>query len=136
MPISRRSFLAHAALAAAGASLPRALWSAATPPSLDDRARLAEWLRVLCGEGVCRPGAPFGAAVARAAELALGLPYAAYTLEQYLAEGGTPADEPLTLHLSQFDCVSLVESAIAVARTAATGPASSACFTQIGRAHV
>ncbi|MBW3655338.1 MAG: DUF1460 domain-containing protein [Gemmatimonadetes bacterium] len=122
MPISRRSFLAHAALAAVGgASLPRALWSAAAPP-VDDRARLAEWLRTLCAEGVCRPGAPFGPAVARAAELALGLPYAAYTLEQYLAEGGTPADEPLTLHLSRFDCVSLVESAIAVARTAAAGP--------------
>lgn len=124
MPISRRSFLSHAALAAAGASLPGSLWNAAAPPPppADDRARLAEWLRVLCAEGVCRPGAPFGPAVARAAELALGLPYAAYTLEQYLADGGRPADEPLTLHLSQFDCVSLVESAIAVARTAAAGP--------------
>lgn len=123
MSISRRSFLAHAALAAAGASLPRVLWSAASPPlATDDRARLAGWLRVLCAHGVCRPGAPFGPAVARAAELALGLPYAAYTLEQYLADGGTPANEPLTLHLSKFDCVSLVESAIAVARTAAAGP--------------
>jgi hypothetical protein len=121
MPISRRSFLAHAVLAAAGASLPRALWSAPSWKA-DDRARLAEWLRVLCAEGVCRPGAPFGPAVARAAELALGRPYAAYTLEQYLADGGRPADEPLTLHLSKFDCVSLVESAIAVARTAAAGP--------------
>lgn len=126
MPISRRSFLAHAALAAAGASLPGSLWNAAALPA-DDRARLAEWLRVLCAEGVCSPGAPFGPAVARAAELALGLPYAAYTLEQYLADGGRPSNEPLTLHLSKFDCVSLVESAIAVARiavarTAAAGP--------------
>jgi len=124
MPISRRSFLAHAALAAAGVSLPRALWSAtsSSPLAADDRARLAEWLRVLCAEGACRRGAPFGPAVARAAELAVGLPYAAYTLEQYLADGGTARDEPLILHLSRFDCVSLVESAIAVARTAAAGP--------------
>lgn len=124
MPISRRSFLAHAALAAAGASLPGSLWSAGSSSLLhvDDRARLAGWLRVLCAEGACRPGAPFGPAVARAAELALGLPYAAYTLEQYLADGGRPSNEPLTLHLSKFDCVSLVESAIAVARTAAAGP--------------
>jgi hypothetical protein len=123
MSLSRRSFLAHAVLAAAGATLPRALTGAAPlMPSADDRARLAEWLRLLCGEGLCRRGAPFGPAVARAAELMLGLPYAAYTLEQYLADGGTPGHEPLTLHLSKFDCVSLVESAIAVARTAAAGP--------------
>ena len=121
MTIDRRTFLAHAVLAAAGASLPRTLMGSSSASATDDRARLAEWVRVLCAEGACRPGAQFGPVVARAAELALGLPYAAYTLEQYLAEGGTPGNEPLTLHLSKFDCVSLVESAIAVARTAAAG---------------
>jgi hypothetical protein len=53
-------------------------------------------------------------------ELALGSPYKAYTLEEYLAApGASPLREPLTAYLTAFDCVSLVESALAIARAAA-----------------
>lgn len=82
-----------------------------------DRERLARWVRTLREGGAAR--APLGNTVGRAAELALGAPYAAHTLEAYLRAGGSPAREPLTLHLDRFDCVSLVEAALAVARVAA-----------------
>jgi hypothetical protein len=53
----------------------------------------------------------------RVGELAVGSPYVAYTLEEYMREGGSPRSrEPLTLWLTRFDCVSLVESSLAVAR--------------------
>jgi hypothetical protein len=49
-------------------------------------------------------------------------PYVAATLEQYIREGGDPARvEPLTLSLTHFDCVTLVESCLAVARVARRG---------------
>jgi hypothetical protein len=52
-------------------------------------------------------------------ELAVGTPYVAFTLEEYLRAGGSPsATEPLTLSLTRFDCVSLVESCLGVARVA------------------
>lgn len=58
-------------------------------------------------------------AAAKVATLAIGTPYEAFTLERYLKAGGDPAeDEPLTLSLTRFDCVTLVESSIAVARAA------------------
>jgi Protein of unknown function (DUF1460) len=123
--LTRRSFLLRAALGGAALALPAPLaaFSRATFSAGDgaDRARLASWLGTLRAEGLA--GAePFGRAVARVGELALGAPYAAQTLEQYLADGGSPDAEPLTLHLMKFDCVSLVEAALAVARTAAAGP--------------
>lgn len=119
MTISRRSFLARAAASAAAAlaGAPAALH--ASPP--DDRARLAEWVRALRASPAAADGAPFGPWVSRAAERMIGAPYAAHTLEQYLNAGGSARAEPLTLDLARFDCVSLVESALAVARTAAAG---------------
>jgi hypothetical protein len=51
-------------------------------------------------------------------ELARGSPYEPYTLEAYLRSGGDPASEPLTLSLTQFDCVTLVEACLGVARVA------------------
>ncbi|HYJ78524.1 MAG TPA: N-acetylmuramoyl-L-alanine amidase-like domain-containing protein [Longimicrobiaceae bacterium] len=122
-PISRRSLFRYAALSA-GLMMSDRLAAAplirSTAPETD-RERLARWLRTLRSEGLGDPSGPAGRAVARAAELALGTPYKAYTLEQYLVDGGDPRREPLTLHLDVFDCVSLVESAIAAARTAAKG---------------
>jgi hypothetical protein len=134
--LSRRTFLARAALGGAALLLPvpasacsrsgaSGAASAGTPSSAADEAdreRLASWLRTLRAEGLADPGAPLGPAVARVGELALGAPYAANTLEAYLASGGSPDAEPLTLHLLKFDCVSLVEAALAVARAAASGP--------------
>jgi cell wall-associated NlpC family hydrolase len=60
-----------------------------------------------------------GTGASRAAELARGSPYVAGTLESYLRTGGRPQAEPLILSLSRFDCVTLVEACIAVARVAA-----------------
>ena len=123
MELTRRAFLARAALGGAAALLPWPLMACVGPAANEeDRERLDAWLRVLRAEGLADARAPLGPAVARVGELALGAPYAANTLEAYLGEGGVPAAEPLTLHLLKFDCVSLVEAALAVARTAAAGP--------------
>lgn len=43
------------------------------------------------------------------------------TLDAYLKSGGDPWHEPLTLSLTRFDCVTLVESCLAVARLARPG---------------
>lgn len=139
--MDRRTFLARAAVAGAGLMLPTAGFASlgggprASTDAFDgarmaeeDRARLALWLRTLRAEGLADPARPLGPAVARVGELALGAPYAASTLEAYLAEGGAPSAEPLTLHLMKFDCVSLVEAALAVARTAAAPDAGWARF--------
>lgn len=115
MSIPRRSFLARAALAAGALMLPGSATAATVD---DDRALLAAWLRALRSGD--RSG-PFGRTVAAAGRQALGSPYAAGTLEAYLAEGGDPAAEPLALHLDRFDCVTLVESAVAAARTSVAG---------------
>lgn len=129
--MDRRTFLARAAVAGAGLLLPAAGFASLrggsrmpagmAPAAMDeeDRARLASWVRTLRAEGLANGERPLGPAVARVGELALGAPYAANTLEAYLAAGGAPSAEPLTLHLMKFDCVSLVEGALAVARTAA-----------------
>ena len=120
--LTRRSFVARAA-AGAALLLPWPLRGSGAGTAVrsigDDRARLEAWLRTLRAEGLADPPVPLGRAVARVGELALGAPYAANTLEAYLVEGGSPDAEPLILHLSKFDCVSLVESALAAARTAA-----------------
>jgi hypothetical protein len=119
MPISRRAFVRDTALFAAALALPMTLdASALRPPA--DRARLAAWLRALRRGGLGSARAALGPAVARVGELALGSPYRAHTLEEYLdVAGASPAREPLTAYLTGFDCVSLVESALAIARAAA-----------------
>ena len=120
MTMNRRDFVRMAALAAAAAALPGTAWAARGDD--EDAARLRRWVRTLRAEGLARAGRPLGPAVARVGELAVGAPYAAGTLDAYVsAPGGDPAHEPLTLMLSRFDCVSLVESCLAVARLAASG---------------
>jgi hypothetical protein len=62
---------------------------------------------------------PLGASAVRVGELTVGSPYQPYTLESYLRAGGSPSrTEPLTLSLTHFDCVTLVEACLAVARVA------------------
>jgi hypothetical protein len=74
---------------------------------------------VLREERLARAGVPIGRAAVRVGELAVGTPYEAFTLEAYLRAGGSPlGTEPLTLWLTRFDCVSLVESCLAIARVA------------------
>jgi hypothetical protein len=73
---------------------------------------------VLRQERLASATAPLGKAAVRVGELAGGSPYRPYTLEAYLKAGGTPLEEPLTLSLTEFDCVTLVEACLAVARLA------------------
>ena len=62
-----------------------------------------------------------GTRAVRIGELAVGTPYEAFTLETYIRSGGNPAAvEPIALSLTRFDCVTLVESCLAIARIAAT----------------
>lgn len=129
LPVDRRAFLRGAAVAAAALVLPaplraRARASVPADPSAEDRERLAEWVRVLRREHLAGARVPLGEAAVRVGELAVGTPYEAFTLEAYLRAGGSPSrTEPLTLSLTRFDCVSLVESCLAVARVAlAEGP--------------
>jgi hypothetical protein len=79
-----------------------------------------------------RPDTPLGRAAVRVGELAGGSPYQAGTLEAYLRSGGSPsATEPLTLSLTRFDCVTLAESCLAVARVA--GEESTPTWERFGR---
>jgi len=88
-----------------------------------DRERLTAWTAALRSRNDDARVAP-GERTTRVGELAAGSPYEPYTLEAYLKAGGSPTSlEPLTLSLTRFDCVTLVESCLAVARVAAApGP--------------
>jgi N-acetylmuramoyl-L-alanine amidase-like protein len=123
----RRDLLRNAALAAAALVLPEALAAcktgktprdARTGKSEPDLERLTSWTRELHAEGLTGQEIPLGRSVIRVGELAAGTPYVPYTLEAYLKAGGSPLQEPLTLSLTRFDCVTLVESCLAVARVA------------------
>lgn len=126
--ISRRDLIKNVALTAAGIGLvacerPRAdarTAAADSPaPANPDEARLDSWSATIRKEGLTRADVPLGRSATRVGELAVGTPYEAYTLEAYLRAGGSPVrTEPLTLSLTRFDCVSLVESCIAVSRAA------------------
>jgi Protein of unknown function (DUF1460) len=131
--LSRRALLRGAALSAAALFARRGLAASPLAAALarqTDRETLAAWLRTLRGERLVAPRVALGRTVARAGELARGAPYAAGTLEAYLADGGDPAAEPLTLHLSKFDCVTLVESALATARAARSEGAGWSAFAR------
>lgn len=121
---SRRDLLRTiAATAALTLAAPLRAWARVHEPSTvadPDRERLARWAADLRASGLARREVPLGRAAARVGELAVGTPYEAFTLEAYLRAGGSPvATEPLTVSLTRFDCVSLVESCIALARLAA-----------------
>ncbi len=132
---SRRDLIRHAAAAAAVLALPFPLAACSRgapaagaeqpdtpkPPSgpVTDDERLALWVATLRAEGLASPDASLGAAAARVGELAAGTPYKAFTLDAYIKAGGDPATEPLEVSLTSFDCVTLVESCLALARLAA-----------------
>jgi hypothetical protein len=95
----------------------------------DDHARLAAWSYAL---RTTHP-ASTSQASARVGELAIGTPYVANTLEAYLRAGGSPTrEEPLTISLTRFDCVTLVESCLAVARASRQNKAEPT-WEQFGR---
>jgi hypothetical protein len=124
--LPRRDLLRGAAAAAAALVLrvPLAACGQAGPPRAEtppdpDRVRLADWTAALRADGLAGPSSPLGRAAARVGELAAGTPYVAHTLEAYLAGSGRPLEsEPLTLSLTRFDCVTLVEACLAVGRVA------------------
>ena len=131
--LPRRDLLRGAALAAAALILhvPVACGSeergrAARPPADPDRERLAAWTATLRAERLAALDAAGGPARPPvSASWRPGRPYVPHTLEAYIGAGGNPADaEPLTLSLTRFDCVTLVEACLAVARLAggATAP--------------
>ena len=132
-PISRRDLLKSVALATAGVGLAcqrpqasastaatdTASTSATTAPANADEARLDAWAATVRREALTRDDVPLGRSATRVGELAIGTPYEAFTLEAYLRAGGSPSrTEPLTLSLTKFDCVSLVEACLAVSRVA------------------
>ena len=83
-----------------------------------DHARLAAWTARLRAERLASSGTPVGRSAIRTGELAIGSPYVPNTLDAYLKSGGGRSPEPLTLSLTHFDCVTLVEACLAVARVA------------------
>jgi hypothetical protein len=124
--LTRRDLLRGLAAGAVAAGMPAQLQAfeglAAGPASArePDRERLRAWSRALRDEDLVRDGISPGRAAARVGELAAGSPYEAFMLEAYLKAGGNPRRrEPLALSLTRFDCVTLVESCLAVARAAA-----------------
>lgn len=84
-------------------------------PDLD---RLTCWTAALQAQNLTDQKLPLGRRAIRVGELAIGAPYEPFTLEAYLRAGGSPLHEPLTLSLTRFDCVTLVEACLAVARQA------------------
>ena len=88
-----------------------------------DRERLASWSSTLQGRAADHESDSPGSSAIRVGELARGTPYVPGTLDAYLESGGDPAHEPLTLSLTRFDCVTLVESCLGVARVAQAGAA-------------
>ena len=128
-PLSRRELLRTAAATAALAlSGPLSACSriarvgASEDPHAEDRQRLTSWAGVLRAERLAKPEVSVGRAASRVGELAVGTPYVAFTLEEYLKAGGSSTQtEPLYLSLTSFDCVSLVESCLAIARVADDG---------------
>jgi hypothetical protein len=121
-PLPRRVLLRRAAATAAAFALARlrALDLLAQVTADDpDRARLNAWTAALRTAGLGRDGCPLGPAAVRVGELAAGTPYEPATLEAYLRAGGSATGtEPLTLSLTRFDCVTLVEACLALGRVA------------------
>ncbi len=120
--LSRRTLLRNALAAATTCAFPAPLLACGRELALagnPDRERLERWTRSLREQGITDRDTALGRCAIGAGELALGTPYEASTLDLYLQSGGTPAHEPLTLSLTRFDCVTLVEACLALARIAA-----------------
>ena len=129
--LSRRSLLQRIGLVAVALSRPR--WLTAMTGNDPDQERLTSWTTRLRAEGLDSIDQPFGRSAIRVGELAAGSPYEAGRLDQYLRSGGNAsATEPLTLSLTRFDCVTLVESCLAVGRVA--GQEGAPTWDRFGRA--
>jgi len=109
--------IARSAGMLAATALPNPLLAASA-----DESRLKAWGAALRSIGMNRRALPLGPRAIRVGELAIGTPYEPYTLEAYIKAGGDPKGlEPLIVSLTRFDCVTLVESCLAVARASDDG---------------
>lgn len=122
--VSRRQMLARLGASVALAAVPSRLLAQldafARIADDSDESRLAEWASALRRQMSQEAGLGAGVRAVRVGELAIGTPYEAFTLEAYLKSGGNPLNaEPLALSLTRFDCVTLVESCLAISRAAA-----------------
>lgn len=118
MQTSRREFLKYAVVTASTVLLPYKLPAAGWND--DDR----EILKATFGraESLGLSGKPIGKVVAAIGLSFLGAPYAAHTLE-------VPGPERLVVNLREFDCVTFVESVLAIARCVTLGATSWDDFT-------
>jgi hypothetical protein len=119
--ISRREMLARSAGAAAAFAISPSFLDGLRfdpdAPTEADALRLRTWATALRSVGMNRRDMPLGPRAIKVGELAIGTPYEPYTLEAYIKAGGDPKGvEPLTVSLTRFDCVTLVESCLAIAR--------------------
>ena len=131
-PLTRRELLRTAAAGVAALAFPSVFGGCGVPRTAaravegdlhPDRGRYRTWASWIRAEGLADPALTTGRAGARVGEFAIGTPYEAFTLEAYIKAGGDPSQkEPLTLSLTRFDCVSLVESALAVTRSSDDTP--------------
>jgi hypothetical protein len=130
-PLSRRELLKALGLGAASLALPLPASAHATGgiierlfvPERDDtdQSRLVEWTSTVRAQARQLGPMTTGTRAVRIGELAVGTPYEGFTLESYIKAGGNPLGlEPIALSLTRFDCVTLVESCLAIARVAAT----------------
>ena len=108
--------LLPAPLAARLRPTPHPDWAGLHPTP--DEVRLTAWTAAIRAAGLAQPEGSIGRAAVGVGRWAEGTPYQPGTLEAYLRDGGSPAREPLTASLTRFDCVTLVESCLAVARVA------------------
>ncbi|MDO8501311.1 MAG: DUF1460 domain-containing protein [Gemmatimonadaceae bacterium] len=120
-PITRRELISRAATVAAALAMPMPLFAEDAPADTDE-SRLRAWSAALRSQGMDRRSLPLGPRAILVGELAIGTQYVPNTLEAYIKAGGDPSGlEPLTLSLTQFDCVTLVEGCLAVARASDDG---------------
>lgn len=116
--------LARAASATAALALPFPLFAddLFDAPTAEDATRLRAWAVALRSVGMNRHSLPLGPRAIKVGELAIGTPYVPNTLEAYIKAGGDPTkNEPVIVSLTKFDCVTLVESCLAVARASDDG---------------
>ena len=121
--LTRREMIVEAAaMTAAALALPLPVFAGTDAPTPADEVRLRSWATALRSVGMDRRSMALGPRAIKVGELAVGTPYEPYTLEAYIKAGGDPKQvEPLTLSLTRFDCVTLVESCLAVARASDDG---------------
>jgi hypothetical protein len=95
--------------------------SAGIAPANESPSSLRNWFASV---GAAREGESFGAYLARAAALRQGVPYRRTTAPP------APGPEALALSVDRFECVSFIESSLAVARCGFERNPTASCFAR------